>query len=199
MTGMLTRAQVALAMLCLVLASLLAYETNAAPAAPDVPAARWQSPPAPAQLPIAPPLPPSQSFASIDARPLFNPARTPVASVDPAAKIVVPPPTDVSLIGVIIDGERRLALLRTPASPLEVSVAVGDSVSGWQVATIAPDHVVLHSGTTDFTVNLNSGRPGAAPDGGLQGGATTPGTMPVSPPGAVPDQTATPPSDVKNF
>jgi general secretion pathway protein N len=164
MTAPLSRSQIMLGILCLVLLTALAYESGLAPAAADVPAVRRQARDTAAPLALAPPPPPIESFAVIDDRPLFNPSRKPVAAPAAAALAAAPPPppSDVVLIGIIIDGVQRLALLHTPASPLSISATVGATVGGWRIAAIEPDHIVLRSGATEFLLNLNSSRPASA-------------------------------------
>lgn len=192
MSALLSRTQIGLAALCLALAALFVFEQNAEPAAAEVPVLRWQ-PAAPAPLALAPALPPSDSFAAIDERPLFNPARKPVQPAPDAAAAAAappPPPSNVSLIGIIIDGERRIAMLRTPASPLAISVAVGQDVGGWQVSAIEPGRVVLHSGTSDFVLDLNARRP--------SDGSAPPSDTPAPPPTDTPSTQVPNSTDGKN-
>jgi hypothetical protein len=186
MITVLSRNQILLAGLCSALALVLGYELVTEPAAADVPVLHWQ-PPSPAPISLAPSLPPLESFSAIDARPLFNPARKPLAVPQADAATTLPPPTDISLIGVIIEGDRRMALLHTPASSLEVSVGVGGTIDGWQVTAVEPDRIVLHSGTTDYPVALNAphGEPAIesrSPQSGVQAPANTPPHPPLHQP-----------------
>src|SRR5882724_3802360 len=113
--------QIALAGLCGILAILLGYQLSVAPSSPEIPVLQWSPPRATA--PVAPPAPSVlESYAAINARPLFNPARTPLVASEQKNAAAPPPPPDVSLVGVIIEGTTRMALVRTPASPLETSV-----------------------------------------------------------------------------
>jgi hypothetical protein len=194
MIALVSRNQILLAGLCSALALVLVYELAMPAAAIDVPAALWQPPPSPGPLAMAAPLPSAQSFSAIDTRPLFNPARKPVqAPPDSAAVAVTPPPSDISLIGVIIDGDRKLAMLRTPSSPLEVGVSLGSQINGWQVIAILPDRIVLRSGTTDYPIGLNAvhgGTPAVGPANGA-GPGSPPVEVPPPPPSNADDTAPT--------
>ena len=90
--------------------------------------------------------PPPEAFAAIDARPPFSPSRRPVAAPGAGEASLAPP--EVSLVGVILDKEDRLALLKTPTSPLATAYHVGATISGWQVSEISPDRIVLSAGVS---------------------------------------------------
>ncbi|MEI9988936.1 MAG: hypothetical protein WDM86_02755 [Rhizomicrobium sp.] len=184
MIDLLSRNHILLAGLCSALALVLGYELAMPAAALDVPVLQWRLPAQPGPLALATPFPASQSFAAIDARPLFNPARKPVQVPQTSAVAATPPPTDISLIGVIIEGDRRLAMLHTPSSPLEIGVEVGGEINGWQIVAIEPDHIVLHAGAADFPIALNAahaGTPSMAPSDGVPG-RTAPSIQGRNPP-----------------
>jgi hypothetical protein len=157
-----TRAQGIAAALCALLLLALSYETFAEPAVAELPAAASTLTIARQPLPAARALPPLAAFAAIDARPLFNPERKALPPPPPPGAGPAPP-TQFSLIGVIIDSDRRLALLKSPSLAVEDSVTVGQTVDGWTVTAVEPDHVVLHAGTSDFTLGLFTKRAGGTP------------------------------------
>ena len=43
----------------------------------------------------------------------------------------------------MIDSHDRIAMLRTPGSPLANAFHLGATVSGWQLSEIAPDRIVI--------------------------------------------------------
>ncbi len=150
----------ALAGLCVVLASLVLYECLA-PLPPFDPAA-LQLPRRNTIAPIASYAPPpAATFSVIDARPLFNPTRQPVVATPvpgSSASSAPPPPPDVVLIGVILDGDRQLALLKAPGAPFATSFKIGATVDVWQVAEITPDHVVLRAGAAEQILRMTDKR-----------------------------------------
>ncbi len=113
-----------------------------------------------APAPFSPP--PREAFAEVDDRSVFNPQRTRVvASQAPGAVNTTSLPSDLSLVGVILDGDTKLALFRTQSAPLAVSVPLGGTIEGWQVARVEPDRVVMHAGAADQEMKLVAGnRPG---------------------------------------
>jgi hypothetical protein len=157
-TMTLTPAQIAFISLCGVLALCIVYEVYAPIPTFAVPEISRQERPiqAPPQPFFAPP--PSSAFGAINDRPIFSQSRHSVAPAPVGAAAAPPPPPTVALIGVIIDSQSRLALVKIPSSPLETSVAVGGSVGGWQVSEIAPDKIVLHLGAAVDEVKLESNR-----------------------------------------
>jgi hypothetical protein len=175
-----SRAHIMLAGLCTALFLLLVFELLTPPAMADIPQAQWQPRAPGGLLAMALPFPASESFAVVDARPLFDPARRPVAAyaMPIGASAAPQPPGGIALIGVIIAGDTKLALLRTAASPLETSVPLGGSIGGWQVAAIDPTHVTLRSGTADFQLDLDARRD-ALSAGPADGALSVPLTAPV--------------------
>ena len=163
-----TRLQLLIGAVCVALLCILIYEWLLPPAQASVPLVASRTHIALAPLPLAGPAAPPDAFDAINARPLFKPDRKPVPTAAETAAAPAPPPT-VSLIGVIIDGQRQLAVLRVPESPLAVSASVGDQVQGWRVTAIYPDRVVLRLNTTEITVGLNVNRPGDAGQGPVPG------------------------------
>lgn len=156
-----TPLQLLLGGICLVLLGVLTYEWMIPPAEATVPTLPGRTRIAVAPLPLANPSQPVGAFDVINARPLFKPDRKPVPPPPTPGEAVAapPPPPTLSLVGVIIDGSRQLALLRVPQSPLAVSASVGDDVAGWRVTAVYPDHIVLRRDTAEMTFSLNGNRP----------------------------------------
>ena len=140
------------------LAGVVVYQL-AAPIAPiDDPPAQ---PPATHAAPAAPARfvpPPAAQFAVIDERPLFDPNRQPVSEPDPVDATVQAAPPDLSLVGIAIGGGSSIALVKPASATAAVSVMLGQSIAGWQVARIAPDSVVLRSGGREFTVRMRQAK-----------------------------------------
>ena len=153
-------AQLALAGLCGALTLILAYEI-AAPIPPfDVSKSSEVFRPAPITFQDSANAPSAASFGDINAHPIFSASRAPIASHldmthggESSAF-----PSDVTLIGVIIEGQTRLALIKTASAPFAQSVAQGGEIEGWTVAEVDPDKIVLSSGATKQEILLAANR-----------------------------------------
>ena len=153
-------AQLALTSLCGVLSILLGYMLFAP--LPDIPQPAIQAHADPVD--DAPPArfeaPPKQTFAEVDDRSVFNPLRVRVSGPsEPGAANTNSLPTDLSLVGVILDGDTRLALFKSASAPLAVGVSVGGSIEGWQVTRVEPDQVGMRSAAGEQEIKLAAGKP----------------------------------------
>jgi general secretion pathway protein N len=160
------RLPAALAALCAVLAGFIWYQlglpTAYAPAsAPTAPTAT-DAKPADALVGV-PSAPAKERYAEIVERPVFMPTRRPAsaqAAAVPAAQTAKPAPAAPSplqsyaLIGVLLDGDQRIAVLKQASSPATVRVIEGDTVQGWTAAQIAADRVVFRSGSGEYVVEF---------------------------------------------
>lgn len=117
------------------------------------PIADAEAPPLQLPLPVIDPaapakfqMPPQEHFASIDERPVFDPSRKPVAGPPdaPAANGSLSLPS-VMLIGVIIDHETRLALVKLTETAPVASYSVGTWLGGWQIVQIEADKIILRA------------------------------------------------------
>ena len=144
------------AMTC-VLAAILGYEYTAPLPVFDLP---HVSAPPPSPIPDVRPYtaPPQAQFSAIDARPIFNPLREPVESTATAGNKVSAKPPEAVLVGIILDSKNQLALIKTEGAPFATSVGVGGAVEGWEIAEIAPDHVVLKAGAQEYTMRMDAKR-----------------------------------------
>jgi hypothetical protein len=178
-------------MICLSLLTVgvIVYEA-AAPLDP----VQVELPPMPRHIvPATPPRPfvppPEDAFADIDVRPLFASDRKPLTdSTQPGA---MGSASDLSLVGVIMDGERAVALLRSKSTSQTVSATIGGTVQGWHVARIDATSVTLSANGSQAVVALEGPAdraPGAALPEPVQQAAAPP-AAPVSQP---PPLTTTP-------
>jgi hypothetical protein len=107
-----------------------------------------------------------ETFANIDEKSVFNPLRTPIVAdrggVATAAGDSLP--SDIALVGVIIDGPTRMALLKSAAQPLAVGVAEGGVFEGWQVASVEADKVVFAAHGDRQELNLTDNKAPAKKD-----------------------------------
>jgi hypothetical protein len=167
---------------------------------PRLPAAGRPATPPPSYTP-----PPETLFADIDARPIFSSARKPL--MEAAQASALPASSDFALVGVILGGERAVALLRIKSTNTTTSAALGDLVNGWRVAQIGATAVTLRANGTDAVVAIEgptSQGPGTAlPSRPLQPppipataapGATNPAPAPAPTPALVTTQASPAPT-----
>lgn len=144
-----------LSAVCASLALLLGYEIAAPLPVLEVPVAQLKPKTRAVSATAAVRTPPPAAFAELDTRPPFDPARRGVATDGGDAS---PAPPDVVLVGIIVSGGDRLALVKTSSSPLATAFRVGATISGWQVTEIAPDHIVLGAGPARSEIRLEANR-----------------------------------------
>lgn len=152
--------------LCCGLAAIIFVEVTAPP--PPVPAALV--PPAtiaanPADARSASfSLPPLTAYAEVAQRPLFSETRRPApesADSDPAA-------ANFSLVGTIISGGDRRALVAHGQPPRTERLVEGQSVDGWTVESILDDRVVLRRVDTRLEVKVKNQPNSPSPQGTFQ-------------------------------
>lgn len=92
------------------------------------------------------------AFSEIGARPPFSRSRRRpevrsaperVATARPQRQIAA---FDGELKGIVIDNDRRIAVLRSAGDPTLRFLARGDEIDGWRLELINEDHVVLRNG-----------------------------------------------------
>lgn len=142
-------------------------------------------------LPSIAAAPVDQSYPETVARPLFTPTRRP-APVQAAAPAQTFVRGQFQLLGVIVAGNAKTAMLREKASGKIHRVELGRELNGIKVATIERDTVTLAQGGETEVVALQvqkaAAGPAAAATGPFAGPAAgQPPVAPVPPPGqAVP-------------
>lgn len=113
----------------------------------DEPVERSEPPPAPETGPLA-----GNPLANFDKnqlenwvqRPLFAPSRKGPPPQDvKSASAAPPPPPDYQLLGVVLNPERTIAVLRREDTGTDVRVQVGDMIGGWLVASVEREAVIL--------------------------------------------------------
>lgn len=94
--------------------------------------------------------PPLQNFSEIVARPLFSPGRRPPVpnNAEPPPKIVAAPATvpttgQFRVIGIIIEGDDRRALIKRAQRGEMIQVSEQEQIAGWTVVSIDPESVTF--------------------------------------------------------
>ena len=127
--------------------SLAPEVTAAAPAAPQL---DWT----PGAVDFEPPSP--DGLDETTARPLFSPSRKPfvMAMEDEPAPVADQPLPAVQLIGVLLTGGQRAALIQAEGAAEPGWVREGADVDGWRVETIEQNRVHLRADDRLETVEL---------------------------------------------
>jgi hypothetical protein len=165
--------------LVFLLGGILAYQVLAPITQYEVPQA------APRELvlpsPAAPPfLPPAfAQFSEIDEHPLFVPDRRAFNSAEAVKGIQQRVPPELTLIGIILDASRKIAIVKPRAAATKY-LTLGQTLEGWRVAAIEVDHVELQSGDETFKVTLP--RPAPVPAASRPATPSQP-SRPALPPG----------------
>ena len=165
MTVQVTWAQAGLTILCLVLltVTILVLAAPVSDWTPPAVHAEQAAQASEAANTFAPP--PLDTFSALNARPVFNPARTPLPSADDAPDDESSGSlADLTLVGIISDGGAKLAIIRRANHPLATSVAAGADIEGWRVSRIEGDRVVLRGkgGERELRIQRANPLPGAA-------------------------------------
>ena len=194
MSALLRRPFIAgLAVLATALALLLAFEIADASRSriPSGPTRKVAAAPA-KLLPPVTQTPADQAYPETVERPLFTPTRRPA----PAQAVAGAPafrPGQFQLLGVIIAGNTKTAMLREKASGRIHRLEVGREVNGIRVATIDRDTVTLAQGGETEVVPMQVQKGGAVPAAATgpfaQSGAPAghaPPVAQVTPPGQQP-------------
>jgi hypothetical protein len=167
--------------LCGMLTLVLAYEVAVPVALPGVRGAPGIFRPAVVTFADTVSSPTSEAYDDVEARPLFSPTRQAIADA-PATATGASGTSDLSLIGVIIEGDERIALVKSPLMPFASSVREGDMIEGMSVATIAADRIVLSSGATRQVILLEANRASSSSGNGSRVAAPPAPPPPVSAP-----------------
>lgn len=107
--------------------------------------------------------PPLAEFAEISERPLFVTTRRPlpITAAAPAAvqSVVAARPLQVIVLGVIVSGEHKLALLRIDNATQSRVVAEGDEIEGWKVVSITAQNIVIRGNGAEREIAVQKGPP----------------------------------------
>jgi hypothetical protein len=106
-------------------------------------------------------VPPVTELAGVSQRPLFSPTRRPAEPAPPPpapVAVTVPPPKidtgQYRLMGVVIEGETRIAVLRAVKGNGVYRAGEGERIEEWTVVTIEPSAVTLRQGDVDDIIRL---------------------------------------------
>jgi hypothetical protein len=193
---------IALGAVALVLAGVVAWESAHESSDAQLAAAsvRRTAPFEAKLLPPPPPVQAEQAYPEFAARPLWTPTRRPAPAALPPSTYT---PGQYQLLGVIIAGDMKTAMLREKANGRIHRVEAGRQVNGVTVGEIARESVTLTQGADREVVPLQvqragapgaPGAPAALPPQAEFGPPRPPGSIPPAPPAPVAAAPAAPPS-----
>jgi len=133
-------------------------------------------------------------------RPLFSPTRRPVPPPPPpvvrAPEVVPPPPPpNVTVVGIVLDGEGARAIVRAGMGRKFERVQIGDDIGGWKVSQIEGRRLVLSLDDRHATFTLFSDERGKQSPDELQ--STAAGEQQTAPQQGHAQQTASPPVEAQ--
>jgi len=100
----------------------------------------------------------NQSYPEIAARPLFYPSRRawkpPPPPPPPVVSTAPPPLTDYALVGVILSGATRSALIRPPGASTTITLGEGQELQGWKLQEITRDRLRFAAGDAHYDMNF---------------------------------------------
>lgn len=99
-------------------------------------------------------MPPLASYDEVTARPLFSVTRRPAAIARQASAAM----SSLTLAGVAISRDGRVALIRQDKSTSLTRAREGQQVGGWTVQSIAADRVVVSNGAAQAELKLHEDR-----------------------------------------
>jgi hypothetical protein len=141
----------------------LATEASGASPAPDL--SRPEEP--------AVAVPPLAVYAPVIERPVFAPTRRPPLVPEPLEARPTRP-GGITLKGVVLSSQKRIALLEAPGSGSDPQrIAEGERLEGWIVEAVLADHVVMRKGEVMRRLELHAdaaretGDGSAAQNGGV--------------------------------
>jgi hypothetical protein len=99
------------------------------------------------------------AYADIAARPLFYPSRKPWMPPPPppapvAAPAAPPPLTNYALVGVVVSGDTRTALIRPPGARTTIMLAEGQDLAGWKLQEITRTRLRFAAGDASYEMNF---------------------------------------------
>ena len=99
---------------------------------------------------------PLSEMIAVQERPLFNPTRRPFVEQPPEVKKPpppqAPPKLNAMLLGIVVNGDHRMALLRDGNSQKRLMLRLGDTVQGqWTLTDITRQQVVFTYRRVDKT------------------------------------------------
>lgn len=101
-------------------------------------------------------------------RPLFSPSRrapsVPEGEADagaPVPTVAKPAAPDLSVSGIVLGSQTRIAIVRRGSDPAATHVTVGSSIDGWTVSAIGVRDVTLQRDQDTISISLPSVHPPA--------------------------------------
>jgi len=112
------------------------------------------------KAPSWPAMPTKSKFAEIVDRPLFSSSRRAQSA---ETSVAATQSMGFSLLGIVISTDAPVALLKPDTGGAPLSARQGDEISGWRVARIEPDRVVILHDTVERELYMDFAAPAPQP------------------------------------
>jgi hypothetical protein len=98
-------------------------------------------------------------YSDIAEHPLFYPSRVPWRPppppvAPPAKSTALAPLTKYALVGVIVSGDTRSALIKPPGAKKTIFLGVGQELDGWMLKEITRDRLHFAAGNARYDMNV---------------------------------------------
>jgi hypothetical protein len=110
-----------------------------------------------AALPAPPPPRRAAGYPAIAEHPLFSPTRKPYVpppAPAPAATAAATALHDYLLLGVVVEGNTGIALLKPPGGDDTIRAVPGQTIAGWKLREITPDTLEFENGAARFALRF---------------------------------------------
>ena len=104
---------------------------------------------------------PATLYPAIAEHPLFSPTRKPYVAPHPPTPAAVAEGStlrDYLLLGTVIAGNTRIALLKQPGNHQTIRATPGETIAGWKLREITPDALQFEDAAARFTLHLPNPR-----------------------------------------
>jgi hypothetical protein len=109
----------------------------------------------------APPPHPAGLYSAIAEHPLFSPSRQPYVPPKASAPAAVAEHSvlrDYQLLGIVVEGDTRIALLKPPDGHQTIHAVPGQTIAGWKLRQITPQLVEFENGTASLALHFSTPR-----------------------------------------
>ncbi len=109
----------------------------------------------------APLSPPAALYPAIAEHPLFSPTRMPFVAPKVAPLAAAgghSPLDDYVLLGTVVEGDTRIALLKPPDGHQAIRAVTGQIIAGWKLSAITPQAVQFENGTARLALHFSTPR-----------------------------------------
>ncbi len=103
---------------------------------------------------------PATRYPAIAEHPLFSPTRQPYVppKAPPVTVAARAPLRDYLLLGTVVEGNTRIALIKPPGRHGTIRAVPGQTIAGWKLREIMPDALEFENGAARFALHFSNPR-----------------------------------------